>query len=145
MENKLLADTAHENYTYIVQLRNGIKKYFWILIKELKTCRENKYWQVLGYESWPSYLAMPEIDLSPKTVDNYITVLNRLTESDVLPPEGVDVSKVAIIAPHLTKENALDIIAKAETLSRSDLIAEVIHKELPIQKLSTCPKCGFEF
>ncbi len=145
MKNDLLADTAHENYTYIVQLRSGIKEYFWLLIEQLKTCREQKYWQVLGYETWNSYLAIPEIDLSPKTVDNYITVLNRLTENDLLPPKGVDVGKVAITAPHLTNENASELIAKAESLSRSDLIAEVIHKELPERKLLVCPKCGFGF
>lgn len=138
-----LADQAHGNYSYIVELRKGIKRYFWILIKQLKLCRERKYWEVLGYETWASYLAQPEIDLSVHTVDTYITTYNRFDEIQ-LHPDGVDISKLSIIAPHVTQENATDLIEKAKTLSRIDLISEITHKEYT-KRVTVCPKCGWEF
>jgi N6-adenosine-specific RNA methylase IME4 len=121
-------DEAHNNYTYIVSLRKNINTSFWQLVTELKRARDNRYWIVLGNDSWASYLAQPEIDLNEHTVDNYITAYNSIKQLNILPPAGafdIDISKLTAIAPYLTKENAEELILKAKTLSRSDLRDEM--------------------
>jgi len=138
-------DQAHENYTQICSLRHSINNGFWVLVEQLKTCRENRYWQALGYETWASYLAQPEIDFHEHTVDNWITTYNHIKAYNLLPQYGsidMAISRLAIVAPHLTKENASDLLYKAKTLSRSDLIAEVTGKEREIKEKCTCPVCG---
>ena len=138
-------DQAHENYEYICKLRHSINNGFWILVEQLKKCREEKYWQTLGYETFASYLAQPEIDFNLHTVDNWITTYNRMKEHNLLPPEGVidiGISKLSVIAPYLTPENSTELLYKARTLSRSDLRAELTGKEKQIKEKCTCPTCG---
>ena len=141
----ITTDTAHENYTKICSLRHSINNGFWVLVEELKKCRESKLWAVLGYDTFASYLAQPEIDFHEHTVDNWITTYNRIKEYHLLPQCGsieMAVSRLAIVAPHLTKENATDLLYKAKTLSRSDLIKEVSGKDQPLKDYHLCPLCG---
>jgi hypothetical protein len=154
MKDVVNIDEAHENYVVIVALRKNVEHYFWALLKQLKDCRERRWWMVLGYESWKSYLALPEIDLAVQTVDNYLTVYNKLEQYHLLPLEVVNdkekdfhstyigVSKLAIVTPYMNEENAKELYEKARTLSRSDLIAEVTGKEREIKEKCTCPVCG---
>jgi hypothetical protein len=138
-------DQAHENYEYICKLRHSINNGFWILVEQLKKCREEKYWQTLGYETFASYLAQPEIDFNLRTVDNWITTYNHIKTYNLLTQYGsidMAVSRLAIVAPHLTKENAAELLYKAKTLSRKDLIAEVTGKEPIIKEKCTCLTCG---
>ena len=127
MNDLVNIDQAHENYTYIVELKKNINSSFWQLVTELKKCRDNNYWQVLGHESWSSYLAQPEIDLVVGTVDNYITVYNAFKEKDLLTHALVELSigKLQAITPYLTSDNAEELLEKAKTLSRSDLRDEM--------------------
>ena len=138
MSDIINADQAHENYVYISKLRKDISNGFWMLVGELKKCRDNRYWAVLGNQTWASYLAQPEIDFNEHTVDNWITIYNRIKECHLLPPEGVidiDISKLAVVLPHLTPENGEELLQKAKNLSRSDLREEFRQKratpELP--------------
>ena len=128
-----LITPAHENYTYICSLRKNITSSFWELVIQLRKCRDNEYWRVLGHESWGSYLAQPEIDLTQQTVDNYLTVYNALHDKGILPPAvvSVDISKLQAIVPYITKENAEELIEKAKTLSRGDLRDEMRELSLP--------------
>ena len=142
---EITTDQAHENYTKICSLRHSINNGFWVLVEELKKCRESKLWAVLGYDTFASYLAQPEIDFHEHTVDNWITTYNRIKEYHLLPQCGsieMAVSRLAIVAPHLTKENATDLLYKAKTLSRSDLIKEVSGKDQPLKDYHLCPLCG---
>lgn len=123
-----IANIAHQNYEQIVTLRKSINLNFWQLVERLKLARDNRQWVILDCESWASYLAQPEIDFNEHTVDNWITIYNSIKQNTLLPPEGVidiDVSKLAIVAPHLTPENAEELLLKAKNLSRSDLREEI--------------------
>jgi N6-adenosine-specific RNA methylase IME4 len=126
-------DEAHANYTYIVSLKKNINSSFWQLVAELKKCRDNRYWEVLGNESWDAYLAQPEIDLAGGTVDNYITVYNAFEEKNLLTHALVELSigKLQAITPYLTAENAEELLLKAKTLSRSDLRDEMRELAFP--------------
>ena len=138
-----ITDQAHQNYTQICSLRHSINNGFWILVEQLKQCRENRYWAALGYESFSSYLAQPEIDFHEHTVDNWITTYNHIKAHNLLPPEGVidiAISKLSIIAPHLTEDNAEELLEKARTLSRRDLVASFTNREP--DPIHACPLCG---
>lgn len=144
MEQNITIDKAHQNYEAIVAAKQNINIGFWALVTELRECRDKKYWEVLGYHSWASYLAQPEIDLSVHTVDNYLTIYNKVTELDLLPQCGsdIDIGKLSIITPKLTKENADELMDKAKSLSRSDLKTEITGIEKEIQPKCICPNCG---
>jgi hypothetical protein len=138
----LIPDIAHENYELTVNLKRTAITSIWELTKALKICREQKYWEVLGHHSFSSYLAQPELDLNEHTVNNWITTLNRFEDLHILPPEVVDISKLSLIAPHLTSENAEELILKAQTLSRSDLRAELPIEIKQPETTCICPICG---
>lgn len=128
----LLSDEAHQNYNSIVTLRKNINNCFWSLVRELKKCRDNRFWAILEYESWNSYLAQPEIDLNKKTVKDYIYIYENISKSiktsdmsDQMIPFNIDIGKLKIIAPRITKENAQELLNKAKYLSRSDLREEL--------------------
>jgi hypothetical protein len=150
-----LIDNAHDLDNCIKTLRQRTIKNLWGLIEYLQLARKQKIWEVLNYHSWSAYLAQPEIDLAEKTVDNYITTLNRFKEQDLLPPALLDVTKVREIAPHINKENYDKLVEKAQSLSRSDLREELkemgyIEKPKQINEaeeevLYTCPNCHFKF
>lgn len=141
VNNLANTDEAHNNYNHTVELKKVAITSVWELAKTLKECREQKYWEALGYQSFASYLAQPELDLNEHTVNNWITILNRFEENRVVLPEVLDISKVALIAPHITPENADELITKAQTLSRSDLRAELPIETKPL-KQCICPTCG---
>ena len=152
MDNKIevkplkeLTDEAHTRYSKIVSMRKDINVRFWVLVKELKEVRINKDWELLGWDSWAAYLGQPEVDLSVSTADHYITVLNKFDELGLLKPATVEISKLQTIVPHLTKENAIELLEKVKTLSRSDLRAEFGEEKDHRHKIIKCPKCGWEF
>lgn len=129
MDTQLVnVDEAHTNYTYICDLRKNINASFWQLVSELKKCRENRFWAVLGHETWASYLAQPEIDFNEHTVDYWLTIYNSIKEYQLQWPDivnDIDQSKLAIIVPYINKDNAEDLLHKAKSLSRSDLRDEI--------------------
>jgi N6-adenosine-specific RNA methylase IME4 len=133
-----IANIAHQNYEQIVILRKSINLNFWQLVERLKIARDNRQWVVLDCESWASYLAQPEIDLNEGTVNNYISIYDKLSKyiktSDMcekLLPFDIDIGKLALIAPKVTDENAEELLTKAKTLSRSDLRKELVIKNIP--------------
>ena len=112
--------------TRIKELRKVTVGAFWQLVELLRTARKREIWKKMGYDSWAAYLAQPELAFRKHTVDNYITAFNRFEELG-LPTRVLKLpqSKARLIAPHLTKENAEELIEKAQALSWSDLRAEV--------------------
>jgi len=82
---------------------------------------------------WASYLAQPEIGLSVHTVDNYISIFNTLLIRKIVPPAGVAISKLEVILPHLTEQNAPELIEKAKTRLHS-----LAGKQLSFWKDTNC-------
>ena len=149
-------DNAHDLDNVIKTLRQRTIKNLWGLIEYLQLARKQKIWEILNYDSWSAYLAQPEIDLASQTIDNYITILNRFKEQDLLPPAVVDITKLQALAPHINKENYDKLIEKAQNLSRTDLKEELVEMgyiEKPKTEeeqeaepvLFTCPNCNFKF
>ena len=109
----------------IKQLRKNTVGAFWSLVELLRKARREKIWESLDYDSWASYLAQPELSFYPRTVDNYITALNRFEELGETRFRELSRTRAILIAPHLNPENSDDLIAKAGSLSWSDLKTEV--------------------
>ena len=109
----------------IKELRGATIGAFWKLVKLLRKARRQKIWQKLGYDSWASYLAQPELSFRARTVDNYITVFNRFEE--IHSPTGeLSYSRARLIAPHINEDNKKELIEKAQLLSWSDLKTEIL-------------------
>jgi N6-adenosine-specific RNA methylase IME4 len=144
-EIQLTPDSAFILDSEIKEFRKKINTNFWDLVKKLKVARDGRIWAVLDYDTWESYLAQPEIDLNNRTFDDYIYLLNN--SEDYIKNTGqpvdllqLDPSKLKVIIPHLTPENAEELINKAKTLSRSDLRKEVYEekfKSLPKPEIPT--------
>lgn len=126
---KLTVNEAHKNYENIVNLRKSINRNFWTLVQQLKIARDSRSWALLNYETWSSFLAQPEIDLNQNTVTDYIYIFTSISNalgvsdmSDKMIDFDIDIGKLKIISPRITKENATELLEKTKTLSRSDLI-----------------------
>jgi len=137
--NELQIKEAHSTYQEIVALRKAINNNFWTLVKKLKIARDNRHWTLLGYESWGSYLAQPDVDLNEHTVEDYIYIFNKISKyikssdmSEHLLRFDIDIGKLKALAPIINETNAEELLEKAKTLSRSDLIKEV--KETSLQE-----------
>lgn len=121
-----MTDISFQLDTKIKELRRNTVGAFWGLVELLRTARREKIWERLDYESWASYLAQPELSFYPRTVDNYITAFNRFEELGETRFRELSRTRAILIAPHLSQENADDLIGKAGSLSWSDLKTEVL-------------------
>jgi len=122
---KIMAtDLSFRLDTQIKELRlRGVVDH-WKMVEMLRAARRGEIWKQIGYDTWASYLAQPEISLKQSTVDNYITVFNRFEE--VNSPIGeLAYSRARLIAPHITEANVEEMTEKAESLSWSDLRVEI--------------------
>ena len=141
--NQLTVDDAHKRHSTIVQLRGMGEMIFLKLGKELYEFENDRCYTTLGYASFNSYLADPDVDISPRTAYRLKAVYKKYILEMSLPPEAVasiGYTKLSMIAPQVDKDNVDEWIAKAETLSRADIIKELKdgdpnYNEPPIVKL----------
>lgn len=125
--NLMSSDIAFSLDVEIKRLRKHTVVSFWKLIALLKQARRMDIWEKLGYGSWSSYLAQPEISLKTSSVDNYITALNRFQELKLPESEYTQIpkTKAVMIAPHLSEGDPKELIEQAKAMSWSDLKAEI--------------------
>ena len=102
----------------------------------LAKMREGTLYKELDYATWESYLGSPEVSMSPRTADRFIR-LHRLYVGKLGYGESelaeAGISKLDIVArmvepegqDPLPKAEADEWVARAKTLSKADLIAEV--------------------
>lgn len=142
------ADRAHELDKQLRSLTVMATEAFYRMGQIMKEIRDNQYFEVLDFDSFEAYFAQPELGFKKSSVYHAI----KLVETFPAYKEIADVSygKLLMIAPHITESNKLDLIGKARSLSRSDLITEIrdlrgggepdvtrVYRELWL-----CPKCG---
>ncbi len=128
MTDAIAATAAFERHERIVALRNVAEQTFIELGKELYWFEDEKQFLALGYPSFESYLADPEVDISRTTAFKLKRIYKRFElelecTAAVLLPAGAD--KLDVIRPHVDQGNAQEWIHKASALSRSDLRQEV--------------------
>jgi hypothetical protein len=141
-----MSDIAFNLDQKIKTLCRGMREGFWELVAYLKEARENKIWKELGHESWGAYLAQGEIGIAERTVDNYLTVYNKLKDTKLLPNSGaIEFSRVALVAPKLKPGDPDGWLDKARELSWSDLRLELGKQTRVDPSKFKCSRCKHEF
>ena len=153
---------AFKNHNCIINIKKQISNNLWLLAISLKTNKDKKYYQLLDYETWESYLATPEISLSRffvfKLIKNYEIWIEEYNVSQAK-LQDIDSEKLYMAGTIATKENYEEMLEKAKQLSRSDLSKEIrtargesepefksggYIEEKKIYEVM-CPKCGHKF
>ena len=111
--------------------------------RELFEFERDKCYQTLNYHSFNSYLASSGVDISPRTAYRLKAVYKKYVlemELEPLTLVTAGYTKLSMIAEQVDENNVSEWIAKAETLSRADIIRELKdgdpdYKEPPLVKL----------
>jgi len=122
------ANDAHARHLRLVDLRNMGETIFLELGRELFEFERDKCYQVLGYASFNSYLADPDIDISPRTAYRLKSVYKKYILDLALPPAtlvGAGYTKLSMISSQVDEDNVDAWLVKAGTLSRADIIKEL--------------------
>lgn len=148
---------AFENCQNIIVLKNNIGKNLLRLAFLLNANHDNQYYKVLGYDTWESFLAIPEISISRFFAYKLIQVhLIWVKQFNVSPAKlDIDIEKLYMAGTMATEKNYKEMLEKAKQLSRSDLSEEIREAKgdqkekayIPEKKsyIVTCPKCGCKF
>ncbi len=163
MENPITKNNIHDK---IIELKKSIETSFIKMGAFLKVIKDDKLFREKGCETFEEYLAIPELSLNRSTVYAIINVFEvffeKSNQSDKLELINdfdlaeIGYSKLSRISQFKDDPDFDEWIAKAKTLSLSDLGAEIREtkgmpektetrtKERTISEI-TCPKCGYEF
>ena len=126
--NQLTANAAHTRHLRLVELRNMGETIFLELGRELFEFERDKCYQALDYTSFNSYLASSGVDISTRTAYRLKAVYKKYVLDMGLEPLSLvaaGYTKLSMIAPQVSSDNAAEWLAKAETLSRADIIREL--------------------
>lgn len=145
--DRKIAKIAFENHTHIINLKGKITKSFLELAFFLKTNHDEKYYNVLGYDSFSEYLGTPEIGLCRSYAFKLIKIYEVWVEKyniEVEKLQDIDVEKLYIATTLIKGEDYEERLEQARTLSRSDLrgFTDRGYKQY---KTVQCPNCNFRF
>ena len=117
---------AQEYHTWLMNLKSEIGEKFLLLGKLCKDIRDGNLYKEHDCENFAEYLGMVGLDKSTvyRCIDIYASFVEKW-KLDVKRLAPIGYSKLADIIPHASDENFEELIVKAETLSRSDLIEEL--------------------
>ena len=124
-EAEALTARAHECEREIVRACQGIRTAGIFLAKHLYEFVEERYWQLLGYESLNAFLASPDIELQKTQVMKLKRIYGELVVSRGAEPStlaGVDLNKLDAALPALKtgKTDVQSVISDAKALTRDD-------------------------
>ena len=130
----------------LIRLRITAAEQFFKLGDILKEIRDKEYWK-MGYHSFETYFADPEIGLRRSTAYHAIKLVE--TFKDWSKYTNIPVSKLIMIAPHINEKNKTDLIVAEGSLSRSDLRHELLShgyepersKGVQLPKIHECNVC----
>jgi N6-adenosine-specific RNA methylase IME4 len=124
----LAPDDAWNRHQRIVTLRNVAEKTFLALGEELYKFYYSEDYTKLGYETFESYLADPDVDISRGTATKLIEVYRNynlklnIFAAKLLP---IGTEKLYLLSKHIDETNVEEWLNKAAALSRSDLKEEI--------------------
>lgn len=137
LKNKPAPEIAHH---FFLELKNLIKEQSLLFLEIgrcLKIMRDEKMYKQLDYDTWGGFLGSGELSLKTATVYAYIGIYEIfILKFELTPDELADIpwDKLWIALPAARKldnrEQLLDLIGKAKTLSRSDLALEINEGEV---------------
>jgi len=108
----------------ITYLNLAIRAAFIELGKNLYEMQEKGYFRTFGYSSFVDYADSPEIDLTYRTAKRLINVYKEFVIKrgyDTVTLKNCHYSKLELIRPYLTDENADQLVELSRTLTRDDL------------------------
>ena len=139
---------AWQAHRQLVELKQAIEGGFIEMGRILCEIQENRYYEDLDYDTFDAYLGQPELGISKRhawrMIGVYKDFVMQLEIDSVLLLEA-GTSKLDTIRPHITEDNAQELLNMATTLSRSDLQAEMKRRfdggsgEL---EYCVCERCG---
>lgn len=114
----------------------------WRMIHFLGRMREGRGWIMLGYDSWPQYLAQPEIAMAEKTFENNVSKYLKIYKYIKSSPNGeklnkfdivmsdplsleIDDGRIRLMMPVINDDNADKLLEMAMALSYSDFEEEI--------------------
>ena len=128
LERENDASDAHNRHLHLVDLRNMGETIFLELGRELYEFERDRCYKALDFDSFNSYLASSGVDISTRTAYRLKAVYKKYVLDLGLAPLSLvaaGYTKLSMIAPQVDSSNAADWLAKAETLSRADIIREL--------------------
>lgn len=142
-ELNVMARTAHQNFNDTVSLKRSLNGGFLEIGRLLKENKDNRFYEVLGHETFESYISSPELSMSRSAVYTLIQIYEKLVLKLNIPAEELmdtDWTKLQKILPSINEDNKQDLLSKAKVLSRSDLA--IVVSDEPEQEYCKCPTCG---
>ena len=150
--NEIIAKEAHTNYENIIGVKNRIGKDLLILGQLLKINHDNKYYKTLNYDTWESFLAIPELSMSRFWAFKLMKVCETWIDKYSVSPAklNIDLEKLWLTTTMgLNENNYEEMLEQARSLSRSDLRQLKSGKEYEFDseryKMVQCPSCGHNF
>lgn len=119
---------AWQRHRRIVGHRNDAEKTFLKLGEELYWLEEKKQYKTLGHDTFESYLADPEVDISRTVAFRLKGIYETYVKGLKSPAAGLFEAgnmKLDVMRPYVDRENVSEWISKAGSLSRSDLRIEL--------------------
>jgi len=125
--NKALTKTdakrAHELRQELLTIKLVATEHFFRTGEILKEIRDEEYWKT-GWHSFEAYYSDPELGFKTSTVYHAIKLVETFPNWRKL--IDIPVSKLIMIAPHITRKNEPDLIVASRSLSRGDLRHELM-------------------
>jgi len=118
------ADKAFANHTLLTELCQRGELYDLEKGRILYDIHQDKLFETLGYPTFDSYIAQPELGMSRSTAYLYKELWRIfVVEMQVEPSEliGVGVTKLRKIKKYISPENIKELLSYASQLSKSDL------------------------
>lgn len=137
-------DRAFQLRQELLKLRASATENFFRIGIILKEVRDKELWR-MGADTFEEFFADPEIGLKRSTAYHAIKLVETFPKWERL--VEVPVSKLIMIAPHVTEDNKEELLKEAEALSRSDLgyklreEGKIQPRDFGIPKIYRCKDC----
>lgn len=119
---------AFENDQAIKSLKVDLNVRWLKMAELLFENRKRRFFSVLGYDTFESYIAQEELGLKRAAVYKIIGIYSDLVVSRNVQPvdiADIDANKLEMIRPELPTGDLDELLSKARSLSRSDLKTEL--------------------
>jgi len=141
---------AFDLYQKTIFLLKEQRKLFLDLGFVLAQIKNNQLYKQMGdggFDTWRSFLANPEINISPSTADVYIKVYEFYIEKLKLPRK--EVLEIPLVRLNMMKskleslddEGKADLLSKAKTLSYNDFKIEAVYNGVEVIRPIKITKC----
>lgn len=140
------AKRAHDLREELKKIGVVTREHFFRTGEILREIRDEELWMT-GYESFEAYYSDPELGFKTSTVYHAIKLVDKFPNwKKVL---DIPISKLIMVAPHVTKENKSALVVASRALSRGDLRHELMshglepeaRKGIDIPKVYPCKTC----